>query len=381
VAGAEREGGVAFDCTLEGEVNPEGVPDTEVWFQWGSTPSLGQSTPKQSVATGNSPVPIQVTISGDRPNESYYYRLVAEDENDQAPEAPLSSETRSFKTSAVAPDAVAGPGAEFVKSSSAVLVGEVNPENANTRYEFQYVPYAACESLEESCPGMAETGAQESAAYGKLATTLEATALQPATTYRYRLFAVNAVNGAHQTAVNETGGLPLPEGTFKTAPAPVPQAVTGAYSALSATSASISGLVNPDGQAATYAFELGVYNPGGTQFGIVSSGAAGSSTGPVEESLQLTGLQPGTTYAYRISVHSGYGEASGETMTFTTEGLPSVLEVPGVLGKLTFAHPPFPSESTVKTRCKKGFRLDKSHKCVATRKKRKLGRHKAKKKK
>ena len=101
------------------------------------------------------------------------------------------------------------------------------------------------------------------------------------------------------------------EGTFTTGPAPVPRAATGVPSAVGTTSATISGTVDPDGQPATYSFELGVYNGASTQYGVVFSGPAGAEAVPVGESLAITGLQPGTTYAYRIEIASGYGTADG----------------------------------------------------------------------
>jgi hypothetical protein len=312
------------------------------------------------------------------PNQVYHYRIAASNANGAS-----HGEELKFKTPAVQPRIVGEPSASFAKPTSAVLFGELNPENAETEYFFEYAPseeaLTGCPGVKlASCPGAQATPAGHSSVYGRIGVTEEAVGLQPETTYRYRLVATNEVD--HQG--KREGGVAVgPEGTFTTAPAPKVSAATGPPNSITATSAIVSGRVNPDGQPATYTFELGVYNPAGTQYGVVSSGATGSSTLPVEETLALTGLQPGTTYAYRITVHSGYGEAIGATETFTTLGLPSVLEVPGVLGKLTFGHPPFPAAPTVKTKCKKGFRLDKSGKCVATRKKRRLRRHRAKKKK
>ncbi len=49
-AGAEHEADISFDCTLSGEVNPEGVASTAVWFQWGDTPGFGSDTVVQPVA-------------------------------------------------------------------------------------------------------------------------------------------------------------------------------------------------------------------------------------------------------------------------------------------------------------------------------------------
>jgi hypothetical protein len=341
VAGVDRESDATLDCSLNGQVNPEGVAETEASFQYGATSGLGLETPGEKVPTGGALVGVtSAPIVGLRPNETLYYQLVGHDAVVKAPEQ-LTGEKLSFTTPSVQPRIVGAPTASFVGSSSAVLSGELNPENASTTYEFQY---GACASL-ESCPGAAQTTAAVSSVYGEVATTLEATGLQPATTYHYRLFAVNTAGGA----LNETGGAVLPEGTFTTAPAPVPQAASGAASAVGATSATISGTVDPDGQPATYAFELGVYAGAATQYGIVLSGAAGAGTAPLAESLGLSGLQPGRTYAYRIRIASGYGTAYGEPMLFTTAGLPSVLTVAAPLAQLAIPAIAFPAEANATT--------------------------------
>ena len=110
--------------------------------------------------------------------------------------------------------------------ASADLVGEVNPENASTTYEFQYAPTGSCATL-EGCASALQLPAARSAAYGAIGTTVEATGLQPATSYRYRLVAENE---DHEPAAGQ-------EGVFTTAPAPVPQAVTAAASGVGVTGA------------------------------------------------------------------------------------------------------------------------------------------------
>jgi hypothetical protein len=345
--GAVHESKVTFDCSLNGEVDPWGVSETEVFFEWGRTLALGNKTPRRPIAITKSEgeqeakVPVLAQIEDVVPNGALDYQLAAQDRWVKVPEL-LTGEMISYRTSTVPPRIVHEPSVSYVHPYSAVMFGELNPENAKTRYEFQYVRAETCQSLEESCPGMAETQAQESPVYGSIGTTLEATGLQPATTYRYRLYAVNKEG---EPAVNATGGKPVPEGEFETAPAPVLRATTGASSALSATSATISGAVDPDGPPATYTFELGIYNGANTQFGIVFSGLAGASVTPVEETLDLSGLQPGTTYAYRIKVASGYGTAMGATATFTTTGLPEVLVVQTALAQLPVPSVAFPKES------------------------------------
>jgi hypothetical protein len=342
--GVESETDVTLDCSLNGEVNPEGVSETEVWFQWGRTPFLGEQTAKQSIKEppGAVPLPVSAPIEGVRPNETFYDRLAGFDHNVKAPEASLTSETASFTTLLVAPKVVGEPSAPFVRAGSAVMFAELNPENASTSYEFQYGPCQ--QDNPEKCPESpytAETPVSQSAVYGKTGTTQEVTGLQPATVYHYRLLAEDE-NTLKTTKYKATG----PEGSFTTGPSPLPTATTGAPSALATTSATVSGTVNPDGQPATYAFELGVYAGGATQYGIVFSGSAGTGTAPVTEELGLTGLQPGTTYAYRIRVASGYGTQTGEPVLFTTEGLPALLTSPTVLALLPVPNIAFPLDPT-----------------------------------
>jgi hypothetical protein len=333
--GAEHETDVTLECTLNGEVNPEGVSATEAWFEWGRTEALGQQTPKQKVEATE---PLHTMVE-ERPNTTLYDKLVGEDLNVKQPEE-LTGEQVSVTTPAVAPHVIGEPDASFVTASSAVMFSELNPENASSEYFFEYAPelvpgeetLAKCPGVRKvSCPGVASTPAGQSAVYGKIGTTLEATGLQPGTTYRYRLLAGNTA-----------GEVKSGEGSLKTGPAPTVQAVTGPASLVTATSAVISATVNGDGQPATYKFEMGVYHGALTQYGVVFSGLIGGGTAPVGESLELTGLQPGVTYAYRIVGQSGYGEAEGETLTFTTAGLPSVLVLPSVLAQLPVPPVSFP---------------------------------------
>jgi hypothetical protein len=340
VPAGENETDVTVNCALNGEVNPWNVSETEAWFQWGRTPALGSETPKQPVATGEGLVPLSAPVEGLRPNELVFYRLAGFDQNVKSPESPLSSETVSFLTPTIPPKVLGVPGVSFVAPFSAVFFGELNPENANTHYAFQY---GACkEGLDACSGGVAETTAVESSEYGRIGATLEARGLLPATVYRYRLIASNEHEVAGKPVGGKAAGL---EGEFTTAAAPVAQVVTGGASAVGRTSAVISGMVNPDGQAATYTFELGAYEGSETQYGILFSGPAGSGSVPVNETLGLSGLQPATTYAYRITIKTGAAEpVRGEPMTFTTQGLPSALSVPTILAQLAVPSIAFPKE-------------------------------------
>jgi phosphodiesterase/alkaline phosphatase D-like protein len=182
--------------------------------------------------------------------------------------------------------------------------------------------------------------------YGQIGFTAELDGLAPSTTYSYRLLANNEYEEGGQTLGGKATGA---EGTFTTAAALVPNVQTGASSALTPTSAAIAGTVDPEGVPVSYAFELGVYEGAGTQYGIVASGSSTAGNTPVEENTALSGLQPGTTYAYRLVIHSGQGEARGATATFTTQGLPSVLASPTSPPLLATPSIAFPTETTGST--------------------------------
>jgi hypothetical protein len=368
-AGEEHETDITLACELRGEANPWGVEKTEAWFEYGQTAFFGERSPAKTVPNGETLAPITPPIEvAVRPNEaSFFFRLAGYDENVQPPESPLTSEKISFPTPIVAPVIVEDPApiVSFAKSSSVILFGELNPENAKTEYYFEYgqgEALAQCPNgiRKESCPGVASSIPAGSAAYGKIGTTVEIRGLQPATPYRFRLFAED-----ESTNKTEKQSKMAHEGEFTTAATPVVQAITGPASAITATSAIVSGFVNPDGQPATYAFELGVYAGVATQYGIVLSGQAGAGTTLLERSLTLTGLQPGTTYAYRISGASGFGTVEGTPLTFTTSGLPAALVVSPPLPML-----PTPNTKVPKPppKCKSGYTRDKQGKCVKTRK-------------
>jgi hypothetical protein len=341
-AGPEVETSDTFTCTLNGEVNPYGVPGTEAWFEWGRTCSLGSDTARNALATLEAPLPVSAAIEGLRPNESFCYQLTGYDSNLESPEQLIGARA-SVSTKELPPKIVGGPSATFVTTSSAVLSGELNPENAPTEFFFEYgssKALADCPGLMNAeCPGVSSTSVLQSEFYGRTGATFEATGLQPATEYAYRL------------AAGGQGGEspPGPVGDFTTAPAREPTEQTFPASAVTQTSAVASGTVDPEGQVTTYAFELGVYEGPSTQYGVVFSGRVGGGA-PVEESLPLRGLQPGTTYAYRIAVSSGYVKDASQTLrgapvTFTTAGLPSALVVPAVLAQLASPPVAFPQGS------------------------------------
>ncbi len=94
-----------------------------------------------------------------------------------------------------------------------------------------------------------------------------------------------------------------------------PLAVTGAPSATGTGGATLTGRVNPVGAETSYRFEYGLDQGYGSQTTPRSAGA-GPTAQPVSE--DVSGLQPGTTYHYRLVASRDGVDRPGDDMTFTT---------------------------------------------------------------
>jgi hypothetical protein len=98
-----------------------------------------------------------------------------------------------------------------------------------------------------------------------------------------------------------------------------PSATTGAASSVTQSSATVSGTVDPQGTATTYRFEYGTSSSYGLQTAEVD---AGSGTGAVDASANLTGLTSDTTYHYRLVATNAAGVTRGSDRTLKTDAGP-----------------------------------------------------------
>jgi hypothetical protein len=103
------------------------------------------------------------------------------------------------------------------------------------------------------------------------------------------------------------------------AEAAAPVVVTGSATHISGGSAILHGSVNPGGVDTDYTFSYGVTASYGS---ATAARSAGSGEKKVSVAETVTGLQPGTTYHFRISGVSAAGSVSGADVTFTTAGNP-----------------------------------------------------------
>jgi hypothetical protein len=273
-------------ATLNGSVNPEGVP-TSYYFEYGTTAAYGIKTATQSAGSGTATQAAAASVTGLAASTTYHYRLVAASTGGTVVGGDVTFTTA--KTPVPAVDTLA---ATKLGITTAVVNATVNPDGIATTYYFQY----------GTTSGYGHNTATHSAGSGTTpaAVSESLSGLATAATYHYRVVAVSA-----------GGTVDGKDATFATIR--VPTATTGAASAVSTTTASLNGGINPNGVATTYYFLYGTKSP--TTRTPAASAGAGSAT--VAVSAALSGLIPGTTYVYRL-VAVGASTVNGATRSFTT---------------------------------------------------------------
>jgi hypothetical protein len=92
---------------------------------------------------------------------------------------------------------------------------------------------------------------------------------------------------------------------------------TGRATRLSQSSATVTGSVNPDGEATTYSFQYGTTMSYGSHSATTS---AGSGSSAVEVSARLSGLRAGRTYHFRLEARNGSRTTDGSDATFALAG-------------------------------------------------------------
>jgi hypothetical protein len=196
-----------------------------------------------------------------------------------------------------------------VSSSGATLNGTVNPEGQATVYAFQWGPTTGYGHETPLPPGSAGS------ATTSVAETATLSGLDPGTAYHYRVIAISA--GGVATGTDQTF---TTSGTPPTPTTP-PTVASAAATSITPTSATLNGTVNPNGQATGYYFEYGTTAAYGFQ---TVSASAGAGTTNVPATSNVTGLQPGTAYHYRLVAVSAGGTSLGSDQALTTTAPPTV---------------------------------------------------------
>jgi hypothetical protein len=225
--------------------------------------------------------------------------------------------------------------ATAITPTSATLNGTLNPEGQATTYYFEYGPTTSYGSQTTTAAG----GGSATAGVKVLAPIA---ALTPNTTYHYRLVATNA-----------SGTVLGSDVSFKTPKPPAPVVVTGRATAVTQTTATLTGTVDPKGPTTSYFFQYGTSTAYGTQ---TPAGSAGPGSETVAVSAAIGPLAPNTTYHYRLVASSANGTTHGPDASFKTGTVPGLLTLAALPDPITFGEltslsgrvlPPRPSHAAV----------------------------------
>jgi hypothetical protein len=197
-------------ATLNATVNPNSS-ETKAYFEYGTSLSFGSKTAEVNLGSGSSSAETNAALTGLSPATTYFYRVVANNEN---PETSRGS-AMSFRTTG--PPTVSTSAAKVHESGEgATLQGQVNPNGLSTTYQFEY----------GTSPGVYTTtvpAIAESAGSGTETKEVSytATGLTKGETYYYRITATNSAGKSNGSGVPFTtspvvtlkvGGTPLKVG-------------------------------------------------------------------------------------------------------------------------------------------------------------------------
>jgi hypothetical protein len=124
-----------------------------------------------------------------------------------------------------------------------------------------------------------------------------------------------------QRGVSRPNGAACDIGAYEHAP---PTAITGAATGVSTGAATLDGQLNPNARSTTYRFELGTTTAYGTLTPIETQAAG---TDSVAVSAVVSGLEPATTYHYRLVAANADGTTNGPDRTFDTAAVQRTLQV------------------------------------------------------
>jgi hypothetical protein len=103
-----------------------------------------------------------------------------------------------------------------------------------------------------------------------------------------------------------------------------PGVSTGAAETVSYGSATLTGSIDPHGSNTSYYFQYGPTRAYGAQTAVADAGAGVSA---VRVSVPVTGLQPITTYYFRLIAVNGVGASTGAGRAFKTVKVPLALAI------------------------------------------------------
>ncbi len=286
-------------ATLLATVTPNGAATT-VSFEYGTTTAYGSSTTSQAIGNGNSPVPVNIDLTGLTPGTTYHFRAVAT--NSQGTTAGPDA---TFVTTSPQP-LVTTTAAGYVETYTTSLNGTVDPNGLPTAIFFEYGDRT--DNLDQV------TDPQDvGSTAGVVAKWAAIGGLEPDTTYFFRIVAVSGDQRVEGAVLS-----------FHTKPVK-PTVVVSAVENVNTSTATLTATIDPNGTDTTVWFEYGTDTNYGSGTEVQDAPAAG---GAADFAFALADLVFGQTYHYRAVARNSFGTTYGPDGSFTT-GYPAPTAVTG----------------------------------------------------
>jgi len=280
-------------ATLNGTVNANGF-STDVSFDYGLTTAYGTNvagTP--TPVTGSSATAVSAVLTGLSPGKTYHFRV-----NGASSQGTNKGSDLTFTTTGV--PATVTTSASSIDNADATLNGTVNAFGLSTDVSFDY---GLTTAYGTNVPGTPTPLAGSSAT----AASAVITGLSPGTTYHFRVNGTNSLGSSNGNDV-----------TFTTSAYP-PTATTQNTTYVSSTGATLNGTMYVNGLSTAVSFDYGLTSA----YGINVPATPATVTSFTSVTAVLTGLNPGTTYHFRVNGTNSLGTANGSDLTFSTPLTPT----------------------------------------------------------
>jgi hypothetical protein len=310
----------ATKAVLHGELNPN-VEATAGWYfayKLGSECTGGEKTPEEpeaKVLKGKE----SKEVTRLEPNAQYTFCFVAENAFGETSGLP-----ETLQTSAAPPTVLAGSEhTSGVTSTAATLEAQVNPNNEETKYTFEYSTTESGGELTGTIVEVPSSPGILQAEFAEPTVSAPTEALTPGTTYYYRVVAENAQSEIELKPV--VGAVTK----FATVATPHTEPVT----LVGTTTATFNGTLTPLNKEVPteYAFEYNVEEePVCTGESSTARESAGTSPMPTTAavSIPVTGLQPNRKYSVCLVSLNEFGgsEVASPPLYFETKPAPPKVE-------------------------------------------------------
>jgi hypothetical protein len=292
---------------LEGTVNPRGVASSAhfEWRQPGESWAAAGTSSAQPLVANESPQTVQVDTKALRGGTTYEVRLVTVNSGADRLRA-FSGEVKEFTTTqAASAPTVTVDQPSGVTADAATVHGTVDPQGDTADWRVQL-------STDPSCAeGFVNEPLQtlDEGSEGPVSVSFDLGELLPSQHYCIQIIATNSAGTTTSEAKQFETEAVLP-GEVEIAPAAPRED----------TSARLNARVNPEGDVLTYRFEYSA-DGGATWVPLPTQEEAGESRERIVIGEELSGLEPQTSYSYRLGLledAAGPTGSLGGEATFTT---------------------------------------------------------------